>query len=217
MYFLLPLVRFRGAGDVASEHLHTLAQAYIIVRDEAISPELIHFSMYTYNDLLVPTLRRSGGPLGRTFERFWHGLGGRTFILGGYLHSRHSPGIRLTLHRGGTEGRTRVRLEGIPNPAARRIARRAGLKLLRHARDLRAVPLLPFIRFFPPGKGFHCGGSFPMQAVPQPGRSDRLGRPYGFSSVHLVDASSFPSIPATLITLPIMANAHRIASAAVES
>jgi choline dehydrogenase-like flavoprotein len=45
--------------------------------------------------------------------------------------------------------------------------------------------------------------------------SDRQGRPYGFERVHLVDASVFPSLPATTITLTVMANAHRIGSEAV--
>ena len=46
-----------------------------------------------------------------------------------------------------------------------------------------------------------------------PGRfeTDTLGRLPGLERVHLIDASVFPSIPATTITLSIMANAHRIA------
>jgi choline dehydrogenase-like flavoprotein len=47
-----------------------------------------------------------------------------------------------------------------------------------------------------------------------PGRfeSDRYGRPSGFERVHAVDSTVFPSIPATTITLSVMANAHRIGS-----
>ena len=36
-----------------------------------------------------------------------------------------------------------------------------------------------------------------------------------FERVHLVDSSTFPSIPSTTITFTVMANAHRIASAEV--
>jgi choline dehydrogenase-like flavoprotein len=39
-----------------------------------------------------------------------------------------------------------------------------------------------------------------------------LGRPVGFERVSAVDAAVLPSIPATTITLTVMANAHRIAS-----
>ncbi len=46
--------------------------------------------------------------------------------------------------------------------------------------------------------------------------TDRLGRPHGLKRVHVIDASTFPSISATTITLTAMANARRIASEAGE-
>jgi choline dehydrogenase-like flavoprotein len=51
-----------------------------------------------------------------------------------------------------------------------------------------------------------------MAGAPGPDQSDRWGRPHGFQRVHLTDASVLPEIPATTITLAVMANAHRIAS-----
>jgi choline dehydrogenase-like flavoprotein len=51
-----------------------------------------------------------------------------------------------------------------------------------------------------------------MSSEPQPGQTDALGRPHGLERVHLVDSSVFPSIPATTITLSVMANAYRIAT-----
>jgi choline dehydrogenase-like flavoprotein len=65
-----------------------------------------------------------------------------------------------------------------------------------------------------PGRGFHCGGSFPMSLHPHQGETDVLGRPFGWKRIHVVDASVLPSIPATTITFSAMANAHRIACAA---
>nr|WP_256368734.1 MULTISPECIES: GMC oxidoreductase [unclassified Ruegeria] len=64
------------------------------------------------------------------------------------------------------------------------------------------------------GSSFHVGGSVPMAKTPGTGQSDILGRPEGLSRVHLVDASSLPSIPATTITFSVMANAHRIGTLA---
>jgi choline dehydrogenase-like flavoprotein len=63
-----------------------------------------------------------------------------------------------------------------------------------------------------PGRGFHCGGSLPMRAQPGNFESDCLGRPSGWSRVHVVDSSVLPTVPATTITFSVMANAHRIAS-----
>jgi choline dehydrogenase-like flavoprotein len=62
------------------------------------------------------------------------------------------------------------------------------------------------------GSSFHCGGTMPMRDAPRGLESDVLGRPAGFSRVHIVDASVLPTIPATTITFSVMANAHRIAS-----
>jgi len=50
-----------------------------------------------------------------------------------------------------------------------------------------------------------------MSRQPKKFESDVLGRPYGFSRLHMVDSSVFPSIAAQSITLPVMANAYRIA------
>jgi len=40
--------------------------------------------------------------------------------------------------------------------------------------------------------------------------SDLLGRPAGLSRTHLLDASTFPSIPATTIAYTAMANSDRV-------
>ncbi len=79
------------------------------------------------------------------------------------------------------------------------------------------LPLTPFARVGAPGSSFHCGGTFPMREHPRELETDVLGRPAGLRRVHLVDASVFPSIPATTITFSAMANAHRIATDAVAS
>jgi choline dehydrogenase-like flavoprotein len=70
------------------------------------------------------------------------------------------------------------------------------------------------MQFAEPGRSYHSGGTFPMRTRPGKFETDVLGQPTGLERVHLVDASVFPSIPATTITLTVMANAHRIASEA---
>ena len=63
------------------------------------------------------------------------------------------------------------------------------------------------------GRGFHAGGTFKMSDNNnQLGTADKWGRPYKFTKVHIIDSSIFPTIPATTITLTVMANAVRIAN-----
>jgi choline dehydrogenase-like flavoprotein len=54
-----------------------------------------------------------------------------------------------------------------------------------------------------------------MRERPRAGEADTLGRPLPARRIHIVDSSCFPSIPSGTVTLPAMANAYRIASAAV--
>jgi choline dehydrogenase-like flavoprotein len=78
-------------------------------------------------------------------------------------------------------------------------------------------PAIPVMKLAGTAKSYHWGGSFPHAL--EPGRelaSDRLGRVAPWQRVHLVDASVFPNVPATTFTLTVMANAHRIASEALD-
>ncbi|MGH7981149.1 MAG: GMC oxidoreductase [Limisphaerales bacterium] len=54
-----------------------------------------------------------------------------------------------------------------------------------------------------------------MRPQPSGFETDCLGRPHGWSRLHVVDASVLPSVPATTITFSVMANAHRIGSETV--
>ncbi len=203
-YFLAPLALFRGAASARKEDLHTMAQLFLELRDPAISPHTIHMQVYTYNDVMAEAMRQRLGvfsPLAR--------FGDAHFVLiQGYLHSNHSGEIELTLRQDRLEAR------GIPNPEARKRIIALMRKLMQLAPSIGAIPLTPLMEITEPGRGFHIGGAFPMQATPQRFETDLLGRPFGWTRIHAVDASILPSIPATTITYPVMANAHRIGTEA---
>ena len=207
-YFLVPLLRYRRQKGVASEPLHTLAQVFLELHDPAIGPQTVHLQVYTYNELFRQQIRNMLGPLAALAEP---GLLGRLLLVQGYLHSDLSPGIGLTLSRDGT-------LSLAVEPSAKTRAALAALRrrLWRERGAMRAFPVSPATRVGKPGRGFHTGGTFPMRSRPRRLETDTAGRPHGFSRLHVVDASVFPTLPATTITLSVMANAHRIGSAAVE-
>jgi choline dehydrogenase-like flavoprotein len=212
-YFLIPLLTSEAVRGVRSERLHTLSQLFLELHDRAISPFGVHLQVYTYNDLLGQAVRAALGRLARPLERLARGLEHRLLVIQGYLHSAHSGAIRVELKRS-TDG-DRLLVEGEPGADTKRVVGRVLRKLVAHARHFGALPLLPLTKIADPGRGFHTGGSFPMKQQPASLETDVLGRPAGWQRLHLVDGSVLPSIPATTVTFPVMANAHRIASESV--
>jgi len=214
-YFLFPLLRYAGQPGVRGEALHTLSQVFLEICDPAISEHTVHIQVYTYNDLYAGALRKSFGRAARLAEPAMGPLLSRLLIMQGYLHSNHSPTIAMTLERR-PSGIDALALEGFSNRAAGTDAmlRRVVRKISRNGFRLKALPLGFLLHKTAPGRGYHSGGTFPMRRSPGEFESDVLGRPRGFERVHVVDATVFPSIPATTITFSMMANAHRIATQA---
>jgi len=213
-YFLLPLLRYRKVQDFDKAKSHTLAQVFLEIFDKAIADSGIHLQIYTYNDLFDSALRSMFGPLMPLINGPARAMMSRMLLIQGYLPSGLSPSISAVLSRKGDH--EELQLEPIANPTTQRTLRRVINKLTENRHLLRAVPISWMVKPGTPGRGFHVGGSFPMRATPGPLECDRLGRPYGLDRVHIADATNFPSIPATTITLTAMANAHRIGSEAVE-
>ena len=206
-YYTFPLLQWRGAPR---ERGNTLAQAFLEIDDRATSTRPVHVQLYGFNDLMLQAAAARLRMPEAIVERVLTPLLGRLVFAQGYLHSDASPGARAVLRR---DGVLFVRGEGDARPAAERVLRK--LRSLR--REMRMDPIGPLLRAWPPGKGFHVGGSLPMCRRPSGLETDLLGRLPGFTRVHLADASVFPTVPATTITLAAMANAHRIAAASLES
>jgi choline dehydrogenase-like flavoprotein len=212
-YYLVPLVRFRGAPQAATEPLHTLAQAFIEITDPAVSPRTVHLQIYTYNDMYEGAIRKMLGPAyGLAKGVINRGLG-RLLVAQGYLHSDYSRSMTLTLQRHAGPTGTRLVIAGEKaGDVTRQMLARVMNKLASNWRRIGAVPAIPMLHLPPPGRGFHSGGSFPMREDPGKFESDVLGRASGFKRVHVVDSTVLPTIPATTITFTVMANARRIAS-----
>lgn len=205
-YFLLPFLRWRAAGELKSSF--PLPQLFLEVVDDAVCSRTVHLQVYGYNDLYREALKKKlgvayVGPLVDMALR-------RLLILQGYLHSDVSG--RITLRFEHREGAPRPVLEGGRTRMSGDVLTRLWQKLLKHSWQLGGIPV-PFMLQRPPlGKSAHVGGTFPMKANPGPKETGADGRLAGFERLYLIDSSVFPSIPASTITLSVMANAHRIAS-----
>lgn len=208
-FFLPSLHRWHLPRRPDAGPFHTLPQIFVELDDAAVSPHMVHAQLYTWNEFFAHDLIRNYGTRLPGSGPLWRMLARRLIVAQVFLHSAHSARIGLTL---ASDGRLVPTVTGndetdaVSGKAAARIAevlKLAGLLPLGFARRQGAV-----------GSSFHVGGSVPMAKLPEAGQADILGRPRGLSRVHLVDASVFPSIPATTITFSVMANAHRIGSCA---
>jgi choline dehydrogenase-like flavoprotein len=211
-YFLLPLLRFRGGGQVKTEELHTLSQLFIEIFDPGISEKSIHLQIYTYNDLFKEAIASSLRAGYRLFRPFETSFLSRFFLIQGYLHSDLSSKIGIRLEHDPNVKGGKLVMNGIKNNATGEVISRLISKLKHNALRIGALPLAPLMKLGEPGRGFHSGGSLPMSNNPGRLETDVYGRPFGMKRVHVADATSFPSIPASTITFSAMANAHRIAS-----
>ncbi len=210
-YFLTPLLRFRATPDVTTERLHTLSQVCLPLRDPALSPRSIQLLVYTYNDFYRRALETI-----LPFRSARDSVLSRVLIIQGYLHSEDSPALAMQIARATGAGPVRVVLEGRPNSRTRPMIRNV-LRRLRAIAPCMGSAVIPFMtRIGAPGKSYHVGASLPMRKRPGDFECDVVGRPTGLSRTHLIDASCFTSVPATNVTLTVMANAYRIADQAVE-
>ena len=209
-YFLVPLVLLRRVRGATSEWLHALAQLFVEIADPAGHDTTAHIQIYSNNDLISQAISKAFGPLQGPLGFLVRNFQERLLVAQGFLHSTHSSRVAVRLRAPDTAGPERLELRGEVNPSARARVRKLVNRLCLQSRRLGAMPLPLMLKVAEPGRSFHSGGSFPMSAAPRGFQTDLLGRLPGWQRVHAVDATVFPSIPATTITFSAMANAHRI-------
>lgn len=205
--FLPMLHRWTNRSRPDRGRFHTLPQAFVEIDNAEVSPFLVHAQLYSWNEHFPRDLIQNYARKIPFSTPFFTALARRLLVAQLFLHSDHSHRIALSL---AADGRLAARLEENASlgPTTKAAARHMGKAMSK----LGLVPLTFAARPGAPGSSFHTGASVPMAAQPQKGQSDPLGRPAGWQRLHLIDASSLPAIPATTITFPVMANAHRIAT-----
>ncbi len=205
--FYLPLIALSGQRDIRHEALHTMCQSFWVMQNPQISPHLVHFSLYSYNDLYEQAFKNILGkvlplgsgdlplPLSRLFFAFC------------FLHSSESGKLTATLNNNRDNS---LVIQGHINSRSKAVFGNA-LKELRKIARLTGLFPAPFYKGERlPGAGNHFGGSFPMKETPSGLQTNIQGRLHGLRRVYLADSSVFPSITATTVSLSVMANAHRI-------
>jgi hypothetical protein len=209
-YFVIPMLTPRAARVRVATQGNTLAQIFLELDGGHVSEYALHLQIYGYNDIMLAALAKRLPLPAAGLERVARPALGRLVVIQGFLHSADSPG--LTIDYGGD----RVHIVGDDVARGRACVSRLVRRLAVHARALGMAPIPGLVHVGRPGKSNHLGGSLRMRREPGELETDVLGRIPRWERVHVVDASIFPSVPATTVTLSVMANAHRIATAAAK-
>jgi hypothetical protein len=216
--FLMPFLSLRGMRKLTQDGSFTLNQFNIVLPFDEAGHDLVQIHGYPYNEAMddaLPTLLKNPA-----LKAVGVALLKRLTVGLGYLPSWWSPGFDVTFERPASEGELApmtLTPSATGEAESRRRLRAVVRRLVKAAPYLGVMPVLPQVALSAPTKSYHFGASFPHSRTPKEGlESDVLGRVHPWRDVHLVDASVFPSVPATTFTLSIMANAHRIARTVME-
>jgi len=211
--FIVPSLSRRPTSDPRRLQTFTLNQFNVLVDTQGDGVELSQIHYYPYNPTFLASLP---SPLReRPTSKATSALLSRVSVGLGYLPSWNSPRLEVTAKPGPDGGLPELTVDQKHAVRASQMLRLVLKTLMRTAPHLDLWPILPKVSLSPGGKSYHFGGSFPHSEDPATGTllaSDRLGRLPQWDRVHLVDASVFPTVPATTFTLTVMANAHRIAN-----
>lgn len=210
-YFVIPMLSAHAEPVSVAKQGNTLAQVFVELEDPRITAHAMHLQVYGYNDIMLSAIARRVPLPSTALERMLRPALGRLLVIQGFLHSSDSPGLTFGYDGDGV----RIVGEDIARGAAR--VKRLLRRLAGHGRLLGMAPIPGLGHAGRPGKSNHLGGSLPMRREPRTFETDILGRIPTWRRVHILDASIFPSVPATTVTLTVMANAHRIATAAARS
>ena len=204
----IPLLSLTGSGNIDAEMQATTSQAFWLLQDSSICEQSIHLSIYGYNPLYLAALQRLLKKAYPALALPAKALTKRLLFAFCYLHSDVSAELVAELRNPGNET---LHIYGQPAHASRQIMSKVRKKLQKLSFATGLLPIPFYSGMKQPGGGNHFGGAFPMRNTPGEAQCDAMGRLYGMDKVFVADASCFPSITATTITMSVMANAHRIA------
>jgi choline dehydrogenase-like flavoprotein len=208
---LIPILRRTAPAGALDDRGVMLAGLFVDPPAPAGYAHRPHLQITGINPMLLAHLGIGPAPSkGAWRRRMLAPLLARLMVGWGGLHSDYSGSLVLRLSPGdGPFDRLHIRTRETQASAA---AARAAVASFRRALAPARTHIPPIgWRVVAPGEGNHLGASLPMGGPDSAPASDLLGRPLGFTRIHAVDASVFPSVPATTLLLLSMANADRIA------
>jgi choline dehydrogenase-like flavoprotein len=209
--YIFPLIRWHRSKNCINEKENTADQIYMEIDNPSVSPNIVHLQYYGYNDLFLEPLRQKLGNVTEMIPKLLSGFFERLMICFVYFHSDDSGTMSLKVFETDQDNKKMGKIEGHFNPKSDAIMKSILNLLKNHRKALGGMPIERGLQTLLPGDSQHIGCTLPMSKSPNAYQTDLLGRPSGCERVHVVDSSVLPSVPATPLTLTVMANACRIA------
>lgn len=186
-----------------------LSQLFIRLDKTKVNPAS-QYQIYEYSEDLIPRARKAlpfGEHIPNWFLRFFLK---RMMVAIGYLDSDDSPSIRIRFLENGSTVHE-INPSGVSSVDCKALIKISVIRLAKYTRKHGLFPIRFLTQFAIPGEGAHFGSWLPIGD-----KSDFLGRPHGSKKIHVIDSSVLPSIAPGPITFTVMANAMRIAEAAIK-
>ncbi|BCA94973.1 hypothetical protein TUM19329_13340 [Legionella antarctica] len=204
--FIAPLLKLKG-HKLDWPNSNTQPGIFLEYKVPDLSMHWVHVQLSTPNELVLQKLNLLHQK-NTVFYKFKKYAAEHLFIAQCNMHSNHGVGHTLKLQKNNL-----LTSQYKDTEHAHQAVRLARKGLSRIARRVRCHVLSPFVQS---GVGFssnHLGGSLPMKHQPEEETDTNvLGNPKGWTRIHVIDSSIFPTIPGTTIGLLAMANAKRIVS-----
>jgi choline dehydrogenase-like flavoprotein len=206
--FFLPLIALPKLGKLLHNSFG-LSQVFIRL-NRTDSEVASQFQLYEYSEDLIARAKKAlpfGALIPNSILRFFLK---RMMVAIGYLDGADSPGIQMSLVDDGSVLNSLAR-DGKGWGERNRVIKLSIKRLSKYIMKSGLFPIPFMTQIALPGEGVHFGSWLPMGE-----KSDLLGRPIGSQRIHVVDSSVLPTIAPGPITFTVMANAMRIAKAAVK-
>jgi ferredoxin len=197
---------------------NTQSNLFLEFKEPQLSEHWVHVQVSQPNEVAMSKLGLNHKTVNSVRGKLAKFVSGNLLIAMVNTHSAHGSQYVMRLGNEFKSGIAQIESKRIQHLNQKLIIALLNSRLKKIFRR-RAMTALGFMRqdWFS-SLGYHFGASFPMSANPKlPTDTDTLGRPFGWKHVHIVDTSVLPSIPGTSIGLLTMANAHRIASEALNN
>ena len=209
--FIAPAFRFKKS-KIGWPNANTQPGIFFEYKEKEVSSHWVHTQLSTPNEMVLEKLGIDFNKR-NLFQWIKKKIAEHLVVIHGNVHSDHANGYFLSLKKGGVGESNVLYSKREKNKHTYNVIKKVVWKIFYMLRKVNCYVMIPFLQNSTQSGGFHVGGTMPMTVTPiKETDTNLLGSPKGWSNIHVIDSSIFPSIPATTVGLLIMANAARIAT-----